>query len=157
MPDEAKRAFKRPSRAPRRMINKEADGQARCILITHKDERRYNGNIRSGGGGGGGGGGDAHPGSDSVRSSVNILHLHAWKDTQTQKILSRPSDSTNTGMWETQKEPFGGLFWRGSLEWIGGVGEKKKSAHQVAFCNTHKASALMTFHASELGSENKSY
>lgn len=49
MPDEAKRAFKRPSRAPRRMINKGAGGQARCILITHKDERRYDGNIRSGG------------------------------------------------------------------------------------------------------------
>lgn len=28
------------SRAPQRMINKGGDGQARCILITHKDKKQ---------------------------------------------------------------------------------------------------------------------
>lgn len=50
MPEEAKRAFDVQAKASRRMINKGADGQARCILITHKDETRYDGNIRRSGG-----------------------------------------------------------------------------------------------------------
>lgn len=150
MPDEAKHAFKRPSRAPRRMINKGADGQARCILITHKDERRYDGNIRSGG--------------ERFASWFGLCPLKCEHPPSARLERHTDTEDTLTTIGFNQHKNVKdakGAFWGSVLARLAGVDrwgwEKKKSAHQVAFCNTHKASALMTFHASELGSENKSY
>lgn len=59
------------------------------------------------------------------------------------------ASETNTGTWKTQKEPFGGPFWQSSLEWI------RKNQPIKLHSAIPTRPLTMTFHASELGSQNK--
>lgn len=69
----------------------------------------------------------------SFHSTVNIFHLHARKHTQIWR------HSHGLGNKHRDMKDAKGAFWGSVLAKLTRV-DQEKSAHQVAFCNTHKAS-----------------